>query len=81
MRGSSGIGRVTAQKFAERWAYVVVTSRNTTGLHSLVDEIRAAVEQPLRNLPTSPRLLKCRPLQTCQCRSLDASTPEFTLRA
>ncbi len=39
---SSEIGRVTAQKVAERGAKVVVTARNAAGLQSLVDQIRAA---------------------------------------
>lgn len=37
---SSGIGRVTAQKFAERGAKVVVSARSEDGLQTLVDEIR-----------------------------------------
>lgn len=37
---SSGIGRVTAQKFAERGANVVVSARSEDGLQTLVDEIR-----------------------------------------
>jgi NAD(P)-dependent dehydrogenase (short-subunit alcohol dehydrogenase family) len=38
---SSGIGRVTALKFAERGAKVVVAARSEQGLATLVDEIRA----------------------------------------
>lgn len=37
---SSGIGRVTARKFAERGAKVVVSARSEEGLQTLVDEIR-----------------------------------------
>ncbi|OUL21193.1 short-chain dehydrogenase [Nostoc sp. T09] len=37
---SSGIGRETAVKFAERGAKVVVAARSESGLKSLVDEIR-----------------------------------------
>jgi short-subunit dehydrogenase len=37
---SSGIGRATALRFAERGAKVVVCARSEQGLHSLVDEIR-----------------------------------------
>lgn len=37
---SSGIGRETALKFANRGAKVVVSARGQEGLHSLVDEIR-----------------------------------------
>lgn len=36
---SSGIGRLTAQKFAERGAKVIVSARNDEGLESLVEEI------------------------------------------
>jgi NAD(P)-dependent dehydrogenase (short-subunit alcohol dehydrogenase family) len=39
---SSGIGRVTAQKFAERGAKVVVSARSEEGLRSLVNEIQQA---------------------------------------
>jgi NAD(P)-dependent dehydrogenase (short-subunit alcohol dehydrogenase family) len=39
---SSGIGRETALKFAERGARVVVSARGESGLNSLVEEIRAA---------------------------------------
>lgn len=38
---SSGIGRVTALRFAERGAKVVVAARSESGLVSLVDEITA----------------------------------------
>lgn len=38
---SSGIGRLTALKFAERGAKIVVSARSEPGLASLVDEIRA----------------------------------------
>jgi NAD(P)-dependent dehydrogenase (short-subunit alcohol dehydrogenase family) len=37
---SSGIGRLTAQKFAKRGAKVVVSARSEAGLKSLVDEIQ-----------------------------------------
>jgi NAD(P)-dependent dehydrogenase (short-subunit alcohol dehydrogenase family) len=40
MGASSGIGRDTALRFAERGAKVVVSARSEPGLHSLVDEIR-----------------------------------------
>ena len=36
---SSGISRLTAQKFAERGAKVIVSARNAEGLESLVEEI------------------------------------------
>jgi NAD(P)-dependent dehydrogenase (short-subunit alcohol dehydrogenase family) len=39
---SSGIGRVTAQKFAERGVKVVVSARSEEGLRSLVNEIQQA---------------------------------------
>jgi len=39
---SSGIGRETALRFAERGAKVVVTARGEPGLFSLVDAIRSA---------------------------------------
>ena len=42
MGASSGIGRETALRFAERGAKVVVAARNERGLDSLVDEIRDA---------------------------------------
>ena len=38
---SSGIGRETALRFAERAAKVVVAARSEPGLASLVDEIKA----------------------------------------
>lgn len=38
---SSGIGRLTARRFARRGARVVVAARNETGLRSLVEEITA----------------------------------------
>lgn len=38
---SSGIGRATALRFAERGAKVVVSARSTEGLESLVEEIRS----------------------------------------
>jgi NAD(P)-dependent dehydrogenase (short-subunit alcohol dehydrogenase family) len=37
---SSGIGRATALKFAERGAKLIVAARSEHGLHTLVDEIR-----------------------------------------
>ena len=40
MGASSGIGRDTALRFAERGARVVVSARSEKGLNSLVDEIR-----------------------------------------
>ncbi len=40
MGASSGIGRETALRFAERGARVVVSARSEPGLHSLVEEIR-----------------------------------------
>src|ERR671932_530928 len=40
MGASSGIGRETALRFAERGAKVVVSARSKEGLNSLVDEIR-----------------------------------------
>ncbi len=40
MGASSGIGRETALRFAERGAKVVVSARNEEGLNSLVEEIR-----------------------------------------
>jgi NAD(P)-dependent dehydrogenase (short-subunit alcohol dehydrogenase family) len=40
MGASSGIGRETALRFAERGARVVVSARNEEGLNSLVEEIR-----------------------------------------
>src|SRR5918998_2575692 len=40
MGASSGIGRETALRFAERGAKVVVSARSKPGLHSLVEEIR-----------------------------------------
>src|SRR3712207_1113589 len=40
MGASSGIGRGTALRFADRGAKVVVSARNEEGLNSLVDEIR-----------------------------------------
>ena len=40
MGASSGIGRETALRFAERGAKVVVSARSVEGLNSLVDEIR-----------------------------------------
>ena len=40
MGASSGIGRETALRFAERRARVVVSARSEPGLHSLVEEIR-----------------------------------------
>src|SRR5215211_9368111 len=39
MGASSGIGRETALRFAERGAMVVVSARSEEGLNSLVDEI------------------------------------------
>jgi NAD(P)-dependent dehydrogenase (short-subunit alcohol dehydrogenase family) len=39
---SSGIGRITALKFAQKGAKVVVASRSESGLMSLVEEIRLA---------------------------------------
>ena len=36
---SSGIGRETALRFAERGAKVVVSDRSEPGLHSLIDEV------------------------------------------
>ncbi len=39
---SSGIGRETALRFAERGAKLVVSARSEQGLHSLVDEIQRA---------------------------------------
>ncbi len=41
MGGSSGIGRLSALRFAERGAKVVVSARGEAGLRSVVDEIRA----------------------------------------
>ncbi len=41
MGASSGIGRETALRFAERGAKVVVSARSEEGLNSLVDEIRS----------------------------------------
>jgi NAD(P)-dependent dehydrogenase (short-subunit alcohol dehydrogenase family) len=40
MGASSGIGRETALRFAERGARVVVSSRSEEGLNSLVEEVR-----------------------------------------
>ncbi len=40
MGASSGIGRETALRFADRGARVVVSARSEPGLHSLVEEIR-----------------------------------------
>jgi NAD(P)-dependent dehydrogenase (short-subunit alcohol dehydrogenase family) len=40
MGASSGIGRNTALRFAERGAKVIVSARNEKGLNSLVEEIR-----------------------------------------
>lgn len=40
MGASSGIGRLSALRFAERGAKVVVSARGEAGLHSVVDEIR-----------------------------------------
>jgi NAD(P)-dependent dehydrogenase (short-subunit alcohol dehydrogenase family) len=40
MGASSGIGRETALRFAERGAKVLVSARSEPGLHSLVEEIR-----------------------------------------
>jgi NAD(P)-dependent dehydrogenase (short-subunit alcohol dehydrogenase family) len=42
MGASSGIGRLTALRFAERGARVVVSARSREGLDSLVEEIRKA---------------------------------------
>ncbi len=42
MGASSGIGRETALRFAERGARVVVSARSEPGLRSLVEEIRRA---------------------------------------
>ena len=42
MGASSGIGRETALRFAQRGAKVVVSARSEEGLQSLVDEIRSA---------------------------------------
>ncbi len=39
---SSGIGRQTALRFAQRGARVVVAARGAAGLQSLVDEITRA---------------------------------------
>jgi NAD(P)-dependent dehydrogenase (short-subunit alcohol dehydrogenase family) len=41
MGASSGIGRATAARFAERGAKVVVAARGEAGLRSLVEQIRA----------------------------------------
>ncbi|MDP9474684.1 MAG: SDR family NAD(P)-dependent oxidoreductase, partial [Actinomycetota bacterium] len=41
MGASSGIGRESALRFASRGAKVVVSTRNESGLDSLVEEIRA----------------------------------------
>jgi NAD(P)-dependent dehydrogenase (short-subunit alcohol dehydrogenase family) len=41
MGASSGIGRETALRFAERGAKVVVSARSESGLRSLVEEIRS----------------------------------------
>jgi NAD(P)-dependent dehydrogenase (short-subunit alcohol dehydrogenase family) len=41
MGASSGIGRITALKFARHGARVVVAARNDNGLQSLVEQIRA----------------------------------------
>jgi NAD(P)-dependent dehydrogenase (short-subunit alcohol dehydrogenase family) len=41
MGASSGIGRVTALRFAERGAKVIVSAKNEKGLDSLVEEIRS----------------------------------------
>src|SRR5919205_4313925 len=40
MGASSGIGRETALRFAERGAKVIVSARSEEGLDSLVEEIR-----------------------------------------
>jgi NAD(P)-dependent dehydrogenase (short-subunit alcohol dehydrogenase family) len=40
MGASSGIGRETALRFAERGARVVVSARSEEGLNSLVEEVR-----------------------------------------
>jgi NAD(P)-dependent dehydrogenase (short-subunit alcohol dehydrogenase family) len=40
MGASSGIGRETALRFAQRGAKVIVSARNEKGLNSLVEEIR-----------------------------------------
>ena len=45
MGASSGIGRETALRFANRGAKVVVAARGEQGLDSLVDEIRMAVSR------------------------------------
>lgn len=42
MGASSGMGRETARRFAQRGARVVVSARSEPGLRSLVDEIQAA---------------------------------------
>lgn len=42
MGASSGIGRLTAERFAQRGARVVVAARNEAGLHDLVETIRAS---------------------------------------
>ena len=46
MGASSGIGRETALRFAERGAKVVVSARNEEGLDSLVQEIRGRGGEP-----------------------------------
>src|SRR5215211_6759425 len=47
MGASSGIGRGTALRFANRGAKVVVSARNEKGLNSLVEEIKDKGVQPL----------------------------------
>ena len=42
MGASSGIGRATAARFAAEGAQVVASARGEAGLHSLVEQIRAA---------------------------------------
>jgi NADP-dependent 3-hydroxy acid dehydrogenase YdfG len=51
MGASSGIGRKTALRFAERGAKVVVSARNEEGLKSLVQEIRYTGEARPRPYP------------------------------
>lgn len=52
---SSGIGRVTAKRFAEHGARVVVAARGESGLRSLVEEIQTAGGQAVSQVADASR--------------------------
>jgi NADP-dependent 3-hydroxy acid dehydrogenase YdfG len=78
MGASSGIGRETALRFAERGARVVVSARGEEGLDSLAGEIRREDGEATPVVADTSEYEQVKAVPTAPWRSTAGSTPGYT---